>query len=103
MKTLNIEQVIKYSLLFLALLFVLAILTPEPKTVYNETQSCTIAKENNEVYEDIIYLDAEAFDYIGGIFNNIESYLLDYEKQDEAVETIENFGSQKTYLLNQLQ
>ena len=77
------NKIIKYSLIILAGLILLAILTPEPKIIYKECENKIVEKECNCVEQEIkitklkkvIVLDNEAFVLTGDYMGKLDYWL----------------------------
>ena len=112
-----IKSIIKYSLIGLFLLIALAIITPEPKTIYTERKceecSCSIQeikiadqKQDIAKLKKVIELDNEAFALTGEYIGRLDYWLmhpLEAEHQLEIwLSKINKIANEKSEIINSI-
>ena len=73
------NTIIKWGLIALAGLIVLALMTPEPKVIYKDREcNCETEKEIIKLYKEVLELDNEAFLLVGSALEDpFNSYAMD--------------------------
>jgi len=112
-----IKNIIKYSLIGLFLLVALAIITPEPKTIYTERKcekcSCSIQeikiseqKRDIEKLIKIIELDNEVFMLTGEYIGKLDYWLMNPLEAEHQLEIwlskINKITEEKTDIINSI-
>ena len=112
-----IKSIIKCSLIGLFLLVALAIITPEPKTIYTErkcevcscsTQEIKIADQKQDIakLKKVIVLDNEAFALTGEYIGRLDYWLmnpLEAEHQLEIwISKINKIANEKSEIINSI-
>ena len=112
-----IKNIIRYSLIGFFLLVALAIITPEPKTIYTErkcdvcscsTQEIEIADQKQDIakLKRVIELDNEAFALTGEYIGKLDYWLVHpFEAEHQLLiwtSRIEKIADEKTEIINSI-